>query len=243
MTNPQRPKVIDCSEPEAPESPVFGAGRDSKMEGHQPDNEPAATPKLTYGKKAARQLGQSKIDGYRGQSEKPIRKRAPDSVLKAKAESRAVVAEWQASSDTGHKVRRDLRKCEHCKTTPIPYKKPLGTKHCSARCHTAAARKLTAESERNKVFQTAASIAQERADADQRLYNYCEVAAEMQQSADRIGRDDVIFFATPGGVIVANDGEPLPRIRVTVYAHELMPRNVQMQVAGHKLDHHASRHR
>ena len=234
---PKPRKIIDCSEPEAPDSPVFDAGRDAKTERNdQPDD--LATPKLAYGKGASRGLGQSKINGYRSLRDGPVRKRAPTSVLNAKAEAKATLAgmvlDYQASHN-GHKhVRRNLRKCQSAGcTNPIPYKKPLGTKYCGNRCKTAADRKRTAEIERGKVFQTAASIAQDKADAAQRHYNYCEAASEMQQSAIRIGRDDVIFLATPDGILVANDGQPLPPIRVTVYAHELESRNVQMAQHGH----------
>jgi hypothetical protein len=100
-------------------------------------------------------------------------------------------------------------------------------------CKTAADRARAAAVERDKVFRTMASIAQDRADAAQRLQNYREVASEMRQSAYRIGRDDVTFFATPGGVIAVNDGAPLPPIRVTVYAQWVEPRTVEMRVAGH----------
>jgi hypothetical protein len=104
---------------------------------------------------------------------------------------------------------------------------------CASVRKTAAARARAAETERNKVFQTAASLAQECSNAAQRLYNYTEAASEMRQSAIRIGRNDVIFFATPDGVLEINDGLPLPPIRVTVSCHELMPRNVQMAQHGH----------
>jgi hypothetical protein len=232
---PKPRKVIDCSEPEAPDSPVFDAGRGAKME-HNDRPDDLATPKLTYGKGASKGLGQSKINGYRSLRDGPIRKRAPTSVLNAKAEAKATLAgmvrDYQANH-TGHKhtARGKGRKCEYC-NKPLPYKLKVGTKY-HPECKTAADRARTAEIERGKVFQTAASIAQEKADAGQRFYNYSEAAAEMRLSASRIGRDDVIFLATPDGVIVVNDGQPLPDLRITVYAHQLLPRNVQIAQHGH----------
>jgi hypothetical protein len=217
-------KIIDIAEEPEPDAPIFDAGRDSKMD-IEPDPKPAAA---SYGRKG--RLGLSKINDYRGQSE-PRRNRAPQSVLKAKAEARAAVASMLAAWQEGRQLRGKDRMCAHC-NKPLPYRMKMTAKYHPS-CKTAADRARAASIERDKVFRTMASVAQDRADAAQRLLNYGEVALQMKHSAHRIGRDDVTFFATPGGVIAANDGAPLPPIRVTVYAHPVEPRTVEMRVAGH----------
>jgi hypothetical protein len=215
-------KIIEIPEEPEPDSPIFDAGRDSKTD-IESDQEPAAAP---YGRKG--RLGLSKINDYRGQSE-PRRNRAPQSVLRAKAEARAAVASMLAAWQEGRQQRGKDRMCEHCKK-PLPYRMKLTAKYHPS-CRTAADRARAASIERDRVFKTEVSVAQAKADAAQRLENYRVAALEMQESAHRIGRNDVTFFATPGGVIAAHDGAPLPPIRVTVYAHPVEPRLVEMRVS------------
>jgi hypothetical protein len=210
-------KIIDIPEEPEPDSPIFDAGRDSKMD-VEPDPKPAAA---SYGRKG--RLGLSKINDYRGQSESR-RNRAPQSTLKAKAEARAAVASMLAAWQEGHQLRGKDRMCAHC-NKPLPYRMKVTTKYHPS-CRTAADRARAASIERDRVFRT---VAQDKADAAQRLESYRVVAFEMQESANRIGRDDVTFFATPGGVIAAHDA-PLPPIRVRVYG-PADPRRVEMRVA------------
>jgi hypothetical protein len=193
-------------------------------------------------KNRSHDLGMSKINGHRGQLSPPRRKRATKWELEMRAAKKVAVANmvaaWQEKKNTGHRhaARGRLRNCEYC-NLPLPYKLKVGTRY-HPECKADAALKRAAEIERNKVFQTEASIAQNAADADQRFYNYREVTAEMQRSAHRIGRDDVIFCASPGGVIVANDNQPLPEIRVIVF-DGVEPRRVEMQVTN---GNHTTRH-
>jgi hypothetical protein len=142
-----------------------------------------------------------------------------------------VVSTWQATRPAKANPKRQCLRCH----TPLPYRMQKGAKYCPGnRCKNAATLARAAEIERNRVFRTAESVAQDKADREQRFSNYCQIAVEMWQTACRIGRDDVIFFPTPDGIIVAHDGAPLPELRVTVFSRSLPePRRVKVHVASH----------